>query len=253
MPAKVCIKHNLEHPKEFLCLDQGDWQYGAFMNPHMYSDPIQEAFRKVISRTLIQTFNLFKYHLDAPSERYLPRLPTPVNSCVDEIIAILKAKIEKFIECVEDEAKDLKANPANAQTVWEINSTLANFNSTCAVLNVGTLACLILDTTHAFRANKNWNSHGSMAASAVLHLGSVLASLQNENRHSLDLAHMEMIPKGEMQTGAKHGNHHVSYVEYMCGNYTKSCDFGLAHLYLNHPDFRKKKRSEEHTSELQSL
>ena len=108
------------------------------------------------------------------------------------------------------------------------------------MVGVRCLACLILDTTHAFRANKNWNFHGSITGASVLSLGSFLAFLQCANDKKLDISHMELIPKGDIQTGAKHGHHHVSYVEYMCSNFERSCEFGISSLYLNHSDFRRK-------------
>ena len=72
-------------------------------------------------------------------------------------------------------------------------------------------------------------------------LGSVLASLECANVCDLDISHMELIPKGEVQTGANHGNHHALYVKYMCSNFQQSIEFGLSSAYLNHDDFRRKK------------
>ena len=114
------------------------------------------------------------------------------------------------------EIEDQKDKPGSLETVCEMSNTLGKFHGACAVVNVGHLARTILDTTHAFRANKNWNSCGSTAAAAVVHFGSILALLQCTNTSDLKLEHMDVIPKGEAQTGTKHGNHHVSYVEYMC-------------------------------------
>ena len=125
---------------------------------------------------------------------------------------VVRDKTEKFIDYVQEEIEDQKDKPGSLDTVHEMSDTLGKFHSTCAVLNVGHLARTILDTTHAFRANKNWNSHGSTAAAAILHLGNILSSLQHANTSDLKLEHMDLIPRGEVQTGAKHGNHHVSCV-----------------------------------------
>ena len=241
LPAEVCMKYNKAHPTEFFHLDNSDWQYSNFVSPHYYRDPIQEAFWKVISRTLIKTFNMFKYTLDDVSGTFLPRLEKPVDGCIEEVIGFLKEEIEKFVEYVEDEIEQLKTKPGKKDTVAEMTETLRTFHSCCAVVNIGHLGRMILDTTHAFRANKNWNSHGSTAASSVCGLESILASLEHANVCNLDIAHMELIPKGEVQTVAKHGNHHVSYVEYMCSNFQQSIEFGLSSVYLNHDDFRRKK------------
>ena len=240
LPAEVCIKYNKAHPTEFFHLDNSDWQYSNFASPHYYHDPIQEAFWKVISRALIKTFNMFKYMLDEASGTYLPRLEKPVDGCIEDVIGFVKEEIEKFVEYVEYEIEELKTKPGKNDTVAEMTETLWIFHSCCAVVNIGCLGRMILDTTHTFRANKNWNSHGSIAGSNVCGLGSVLASLECANVCDLDISHMELIPKGEVQTGAKHGNHHVSYIEYMCSNFQQSIEFGLSSGYLNHDDFRRK-------------
>ena len=248
LPAEVCIKYNKAHPTEFFHLDNSDWQYSNFALPHYYRDPIQEAFRKVISRTLIKTFNMFKYTLDEASGTYLPRLEKPVDGCIEDVISFVKEEIEKLVEHVEYEIEELRTKPRKNDTVAEMTETLRKFHSCCAVVNIGHLGCMILDTTHAFRANKNWNSHGSIAGSNVCGLGSVLASLECADVCDLDISHMELIPKGEVQTGAKHGNHHVSYVEYMCSNFQQSIEFGLSSAYLNHDDFRRKKHGTKVTA-----
>ena len=75
----------------------------------------------------------------------------------------MKEEIEKFVEYVEDEIEDQKTKSGKKETVAEMTETLWKFHSCCAVINIGHLGCMILDMTHAFRANKNWNSHGLMA------------------------------------------------------------------------------------------
>ena len=176
LPAEVCMNYNKAHPTEFFHLDNSDWQYSNFTSPHYYRDPIQEAFRKVISRTLIKTFNMFKYSLDDASGTFLPPLEKSVDGCIEDVISFVKEEIEKFVDYVEYEIEDIKMKPRKKDTVAEMTETLQKFHS-CAVVNIGHLGCMILDTTHAFRANKNWNSHGSIAGSSVCGLGSVLASL----------------------------------------------------------------------------
>ena len=248
LPAEVCIKYNKAHPTEFFHLDNSDWQYSNFTLPQYYCNPIQEAFWKVISRTLIKTFNMFKYSLDDASDTFLPWLEKPVDGCIEDIISFVKEEIEKFVDYVEYEIEDIKTKPGRKDTVAEMTETLRKFHSCCAVVNIGCLGCMILDTTHAFRANKNWNSHGSIAGSSVCRLGSILASLEFANVRDLDIAHMELIPKGKVQTRAKHGNHHVLYIEYMCSNFQQSIEFGLSSTYLNHDDFRRKKHGAKVTA-----
>ena len=94
----MCIKNNREHPTEFFSLDQADWQYGNFTKAHYYRDPIQEGFQKVIGRSMIRTFNLFKYVLDASSGKYLPRLDKPVDSCIETIITLVREEIREIYQ-----------------------------------------------------------------------------------------------------------------------------------------------------------
>ena len=155
LPAEVCIKYNKAHPTEFFHLDYSDWQYSNFALPHYYRDPIQEVFRKVISRALIKTFNMFKYSLDEASGTYLPLLEKPVDGCIEDVIGSVKEEIEKFVEYVEYEIEELKTKPGKNDTVAEMTETLWKFHSCCAVINIRCMGRMILDTTHAFRENKN--------------------------------------------------------------------------------------------------
>ena len=79
---------------------------------------------------------------------------------------------------------------------------------------------------------------------AVVHLSSILALVQHANTSDLKLEHMELIPRGDPQTGPKHGICHVLHVEYKCSNYESSCEFGTSILYLNHSHFRRKKHAD---------
>ena len=191
---------------------------------------------------------MFKYSLDDASGTFLPRLEKPVDGCIEDVNGFVKEEIEKLVDYVEYEIEDIKMKPGRKDTVAEMTETLQKFHSCCAVVNIRHLGHMILDMTHAFRANKIWNSLGSIAGSSVCGLGSILASLECANVHDLDIAHMELIPKGEVQTGGKHGNHHVLYVEYMCSNFQQSITFGPSSVYLNHDDFRRKKHGAKVTA-----
>ena len=52
----------------------------------------------MISRSLIKTFNMFKYCLDDASGIYLPHLEKPLDSCIDDVIGFVREEIEKFVE-----------------------------------------------------------------------------------------------------------------------------------------------------------
>ena len=102
------------------------------------------------------------------------------------------------------------------------------------------LARQIMDMTHSFHVNKNWNSHGSQVGATMCQLGSILASFENASNQRLVSTHFsEVIPRGCVQMGVKHGNHDVTYVEYMCAAIEKQLVFGAEEPYLNHIKFIK--------------
>ena len=55
----------------------------------------------------------------------------------------------------------------------------------------------------------------------------------------------EIIPRGCVQTGAKHGNHDVTYVEYMCAAVERCMIIGRQESYLNHIKFRTQNHAEK--------
>ena len=55
----------------------------------------------------------------------------------------------------------------------------------------------------------------------------------------------EVISRGCLQTGAKHGNQDVTYVEYMCSGIEKRLVIGGEELYLNHIKFVKENHAEK--------
>ena len=107
------------------------------------------------------------------------------------------------------------------------------------------LARQIMDTTHSFHVNKNWNSHGSQVHAAMCQLGSILASFEDASNKMLVSMHFsEVIPRGCVQTGAKHGNHDITYM-YMCAAIEKCLVIGGKELYLNHIKFIKDNHAEK--------
>ena len=108
------------------------------------------------------------------------------------------------------------------------------------------LARHILDMTHSFHVNKNWNSHGSQVGAAMCKLGSILVSFEGaSNRRLLSMHFSEVILRGCLQTGVKHGNHDVTYVEYMCSAIEKRLVIGGEESYLNHIKFVKENHAEK--------
>ena len=67
---------------------------------------------------------MFTYSLDDASGNYLPRLEKPMDSCIEDVIGYVKDEIEKFVEDVEYEIKELEDKPRNAETVVQMNENL---------------------------------------------------------------------------------------------------------------------------------
>ena len=77
-------------------------------------------------------------------------------------------------------------------------------------------------------------------------LGSILASFEDASNQRLVSTHFpEVIPRGCLQTGAKHGNQDVTYVEYTCSAIEKRLVTGGEESYLNHIKFVKDNHAEK--------
>ena len=77
-------------------------------------------------------------------------------------------------------------------------------------------------------------------------LGSIWASFENAAQQRLMSIHFtEVIPRGCVQTGAKHGNHDVTYVEYMCVAIEKHLVISGQESYLNYIKFRRDNQAEK--------
>ena len=108
------------------------------------------------------------------------------------------------------------------------------------------LARQITDMTHSFHVNKNWNSHGSQVGATMCQLGSILASFEDASNRRLVSTHFpEVILRGCVQTGAKHGNHDITYAEYMCAAIEKRLVISGEESYLNHIKFVKDNHAEK--------
>ena len=86
---------------------------------------------------------------------------------------------------------------------------------------------------------KNWTSHGATLGASLCQMASMLSGLDKVSTGSLiDVDFNELISKGNVQTGHKHGHHEVSYVEYMTSGKERSVVMGAEELYLDHLKFR---------------
>ena len=90
------------------------------------------------------------------------------------------------------------------------------FTDTCAQISCGFIARLLLNTICTFQVCKHWNSHGATLGATMCQMASMLSGLDATSTGSLiDVDFNQLISKGNVQTGHKHGHHEVSYVEYM--------------------------------------
>ena len=60
LPAEIRIKCSKEDSNEFFYMDPKDW-YTNEMPRKVYADPVQEGIRRILGRSLVRTFALFKY------------------------------------------------------------------------------------------------------------------------------------------------------------------------------------------------
>ena len=77
-------------------------------------------------------------------------------------------------------------------------------------------------------------------------LGFILASFEDaSNRRLVSTQFSEVIQRGCVQMEAKHGNHDVTYVEYMCAAIEKCLVISGEESYLNHIKFIKDNHAEK--------
>ena len=238
LPAKVRIKCCEENPDDFFYIDPKDWYYNE-MPRKVYHGPVQEGLRRIISRSLVRTFALFQYKKHDLVELYYPTFSAPHESMILEVIDIVEYEFSQNQKTMNNVVKNLESKDKTNEAAWCQNNikTLAkNFSQMSSAF----LAQQILDTTHSFRVNKNWNSHGAQVGASICQLSSILVAFEDALKERLLSTHFaEVIPWGCVQTGAKHGNHNVTYVEYMCSAVEQQMVIGGAEPYLNHIRFRK--------------
>ena len=196
-------------------MDPKDW-YSNEMPRKVYADPVQEGIRRILGRSLVRTFALFKYKKHSLVNIYCATFEAPHEAKIQEVIDIVKFEFTQHEKTMNDIIKNLADQGKNAKVEWMkhcVDTLVKNF----ARMSSAFLARQILDMTHSFRVNKNWNSHGSQVGAAMCQLGFILVSFEDaSNRRLLSMHFSEVILRGCLQTGAKHGNHDVTYVEYMC-------------------------------------
>ena len=215
------------------------------MTRKVYSDPIQEGVRRIVGRSLVRTFALFNYEKHKLVDVYCPTFGVPHEAKIREVIDIVEYEMNQHQQSMNGIIQNMIRQGKDDEAAWFGNMKrilVENFSRIGAAF----VARQIMDTTHSFRVNKNWNSHGAQVGAAMCQLGSILASLENAGNQRLVSTHFaEVIPRGCVQTGAKHGNHDVTYVEYMCAAIEKRMVIGGEECYLNHVKFRKENHAEK--------
>ena len=200
-----------------------------------YVDPVQIEMRKLISRGLVLTFSLFTYKYDPLIKKYVPELPLPHNACICKVIEIVKRCQGISVSELGEEIMRLSGTPGAALK----SQILDRFRKTCAHISSGYIARLLLDAISTFQVCKNWNSHGALLGATLCQIGSMLSCLDTAAKGELiNVDFNELIPRGNVQTGHKHGHHEVSYVEYMTSGKERSPTTGAEHIYLDHMRFR---------------
>ena len=209
-----------------------------------YEDPVQIQVRKLLSRAMIQTFGLFKYKYDELVNKFMPVLPLPHDDCIDKVIQIVKGGQSVCVYEMKMEIVELqKKNPELVKSKKDIAD---RFTDTCAQISSGYIARLLLNTICTFQVCKNWNSHGAILGATMCQIASLLSGLDAASRGLIDVDFNELILKGNVQTGHRHGHHETSYVEYMTSGKERSVVMGTEELYLDHLKFR----SEHHDAKI---
>ena len=231
LPAEVRIKCSLDHPEAFFLLDKENWYHNE-MTRKVYADPVQESVRRILGRSVVRTFALFKYEKHPLLDVHCPMFSCQHKQKITDMIDIVEAEFVHHQNTLQGIIDNLRGRGKVEEAVWcekNMKTLVDNYSRMSSAF----LAWQILDTTHTFRVNKNWNSHGGQ-------LGACLwASFENAAKKPFVSNHFgEVIPRGCVQTGAKHGNHDVTYVEYMCAAVERRMIIGGQESYLNHVKFR---------------
>ena len=198
-------------PNEFFYINPKDW-YMNKMLKKVYADPGQEGIRRILGRSLVRTFALFKYKKQSLVGLYCLTLEAPHEAKILEFIDIVEYEFTQHENTMKGVVQNLVCQGKKDEAEWMdncIKTLVKNFSR----MGPAFLARQIMDKTHSFHVNKNWNSYGSQVGAAMCQLGSILASLKNASNQRLVSMHFsEVIPGGCVQMGVKHGNHDITYV-----------------------------------------
>ena len=232
------MKSSVDHPNEFIHLDKSNWYHNE-MPKKGYGDPIQESVRRILGRSVIRTFGLFKYETHPLVDKHIPTFSGLHEAKISEVIDIVEEEFAHHQQTLQGIIDNLNTRGQKGEAAWYENNMqilVSNFSRMSSAF----LGRQILETSQTFRVNKNWNSHDGQLGAAMCQLGSILASFENAANKSLVSTHFaEVIPQGCVQTGTKHGNQDVTYVEYMCAAMERHMIIGSHESFLNHVKFKR--------------
>jgi len=218
-------------------MDSKEWHQET-LTEKVYRDPVQEGVRIVIGRAMVRTFDLIKFIHNEETNKYVPELPLPMESCIHEVIDYVNNETESYVYEWYKELEHLKK--MNSRSAASVKSAIDKFQHTCARITSGYLAQHLLNTLSMFKVGKNWNSAGANLGASVCQLATILSSLDTAMQSELiDVNFPELIPRGNVETGSKHGHCHVSYVEYMTSSFEPRQVITGDELYLDPVKFRR--------------
>jgi len=215
------------------------------MTRKVYSDPIQEGVRRIVGRSLVRTFALFNYEKHKLVDVYCPTFGVPHEAKIREVIDIVEYEMNQHQQSMNGIIQNMLRQGKDDEAAWFGNMKrilVENFSRIGAAF----VARQIMDTTHSFRVNKNWNSHGATLGASVCQLAALLSSLDNANSGAcIQREFPVLIPQGNIQTGHKYGHHDMCYVEYMTAAIEPLVITGGVQNYLNHGTFVRDKHAEK--------
>ena len=246
LPAVVRLKYSVspDQPgnKEFYGMNIVEKFDDEQMRRHVYKDPVQLSLRIIMCRSLVIVFTKFNYEKDTNTKDYAARFPIHHEQMLPTCIDIVNDEFNNFFSEMLMRADNLQKTGA-VDSHRALHSELNMLRSVKKTITTGVLAKLFLKCTDTFRAKKNWNSHGGSVGASICQLASILSQMQNASINDLDENFNVIIPQGNEQGGAKHGNHHVVYSEYMCSVVEEKV-LGNVEAYLSIDTFRQEKHGD---------
>ena len=246
LPTVVRLKYSVSPEKagnkEFYGMNIVEKFDDEQMRRHVYRDPVQLLLRIIMCRSLVKVFTKFNYEEDTNTKDYAARFPIHHEQMLPTCIDIVNDEFNHFFTEMLIRADNMQKT-GEVDSHRALNSELDMLRNVKKTITTGVLAKLFLKCTDMFRAKKNWNSHGGSVGASICQLASILSQMNNASVNVLDENFNVIIPQGNEQGGAKHGNHHVVYSEYMCSVVEEKV-LGNVEAYLSIDTFRQEKHGD---------